>query len=78
MSKQGRREGRKKRSTQNGIAPAMRFTALMDGAPINAATAVLPIFRSVDSGLSGQIIGTGFFVGHGLILTAGHVVEVAV
>ncbi|MFL9922376.1 hypothetical protein PQR75_45475 [Paraburkholderia fungorum] len=79
MGKQSRRAGRQKRTSENGIARTPRFTAILNGVtPIDPSGAILPIVRSVDGGQSGQIIGTGFFVAHGLVITAGHVVDVAV
>jgi hypothetical protein len=79
MGKQSRRASRQKRTSENGVARTPRFTAILNGVtPIDPAGAILPIVRSVDGGQSRQIIGTGFFVAHGLVITAGHVVDVAV
>lgn len=79
MGKQSRRPNRRKQTSENGISRKPNFTAVLDGVgPVDPNGAILPIVREVDGGRSGQIIGTGFFVAHGLIITAGHVVDVAV
>lgn len=78
MSKPRRRDARQRRVSENGVAHPSRFTAILNGVtPVDPNGAILPIVLSVDGGQSGQIIGTGFFVAHGLVITAGHVVDEA-
>ncbi|MBN3729407.1 serine protease [Burkholderia sp. Tr-20390] len=79
MSKESRRANRQRRGSENGIAQSPRFAATLNGVvPVDPNGAILPIIREIDGGRSGQIIGTGFFVAHGLVITAGHVVDVSV
>ncbi|ABX19911.1 S1 family peptidase [Burkholderia multivorans] len=58
-------------------APEFFEPRFADGRPADPATVVVSMFRRTEDGQAMEIVGTGFFVAPGVLITAAHVAQVA-
>lgn len=69
---------RRRAAAQPGIAPGEQFVARTPkGTIIDPSSVVYPILRHVGPGADSAIVGTGFFIAQNVLLTAKHVVDIA-
>jgi len=79
LARQGQpTQPRHRANAQAGIATGEQFVARTgNGALVDPASAVHPIVRVNDEGRHVDVVGTGFFVSQSLLITAKHVIDIA-